>query len=715
MGKGTIISGGTGGQYQVQINFDRVRYNAEISKLTDAIADYETKIADKETEITRLEGEYASMVASGYLPAPLAKKQQEIASAQRDRAKLVVILTSFEKRKEYLENTMPDDETVPAWCADLTEDLSGEVGTVEIPGERGVVQIQPGFDGNAEYDGSRDGQLNPVVTQSAAQTFYNLAMLPGWQKWRPTYRYGTITSINGDYADVTLDTALSSQQALDVNQGGTLTDVPIEYMTCNGAAFMEDDSVLIKFEDQDWNTPMIIGFKESPKPCGNKFIIKPMFNGNNAVKGGQHILVAYSFNGETRYLWLQIYGTENPAPDTSGDGYSDVLEFETQDEFDALMDTGVFYLRSKIPNEDGTTLTGVTFAHFYEVDNPTPPYDYTDHAYADKTHYTYQVGTGDGTTSPTMGTVPYPPYGFSIYPSDYIILRTTGVNGNELTAYLDFDGFLVAGDASGGHLNVLTGIWDTPMLWDAPVKIGAVITMDYYARGYADTLYYLDLGGNDAKFMRQVSFKRSENNMYSAQKSYVTFGGDTVTAYEIEFSGLKIMRRTPNETAQENRTCGCVNGQFSPDVNLCSTLAANTAYGAIPEGLYNYVMSVNIGAGETHDSITTRNNVDPDLYCYYEYNYVTTNAAPSYEFLGVISDNAGNNPTRPSFHIEQHFWVNFMSIGDDGAGDSGACERPHYDSGMSEDDPFDYIPDNACCIKECRWDFSMVDTPADAF
>ena len=91
-------------------------------------------------------------------------------------------LRSFQLRKSYLIGNTPSDPIVNAWCADLTEDLSGEIGTIEVPGERGTVLIQPGYGGNAVYDSSRDGQLQPLIACPAAQVFYNLAMLPGWQK-----------------------------------------------------------------------------------------------------------------------------------------------------------------------------------------------------------------------------------------------------------------------------------------------------------------------------------------------------------------------------------------------------------------------------------------------------------------------------------------------------------------------------------------------------
>lgn len=235
MGKGTIISGGENGQYQVQVNYDTRQYTKLISMLNSSKSDFETQIAD-ETDTEKLNI-------------------------------LKIQLLSVQKRIDYLENNFPDDETISAWCADLTTDLTGEVGTIEVPGEVGTVQIQPGYDSNAVYNAARDGQRVPTVAQNPAQAFYNLAMLPGWQKWKPTYRYGTITDISGEAASVTLEDIRSSQQSLEINQETELTGVPFEYMSCDGAAFAVDDEVLIQFEGQDFSSPKIVGFKDNPKPC----------------------------------------------------------------------------------------------------------------------------------------------------------------------------------------------------------------------------------------------------------------------------------------------------------------------------------------------------------------------------------------------------------------------------------------------------------------
>ena len=236
MGKGQIISGGTGGEYQVKLIHERARVDQAITRLEAQIAIIDAKLPD--------------------MPEGLEKSVLKLKKL------------SCEKQIAFYENYTPeDDPTVTAWCADLTEDLSGYVGTIEIPGEPDEISIQPGYEGNAAYSAARDGILQGVMAASQAGAFFNYAVLPGWQKWKPTYRYGTITAIEGDTASVSLDSATSSAQGLNVNQTSTLSGVAIDYMSCNGGAFVVGDDVLIEFTSQSWSSPKIIGFKSDPQAC----------------------------------------------------------------------------------------------------------------------------------------------------------------------------------------------------------------------------------------------------------------------------------------------------------------------------------------------------------------------------------------------------------------------------------------------------------------
>lgn len=203
--------------------------------------------------------------AKSALNKQLAMIKLRKAAAQKEIARLQRL--SLRDRLDAIKNLEEYGHEADIWCADLTEDLSGDVGIIEIPGEQQSWNILPGYFNEAPYNAQRDGHILPAVVGTPAGVFWNLAMLPGWQKWKPTFRYGVITAKNGDECDVALEAAFSSQQAINVNQEPELYEVPITYMTCDGAVFEVGDEVVIRFNDQDINDPEVIGFKEQPKRC----------------------------------------------------------------------------------------------------------------------------------------------------------------------------------------------------------------------------------------------------------------------------------------------------------------------------------------------------------------------------------------------------------------------------------------------------------------
>ena len=244
MGKGEIISGGDSGLYQVRLKYYR-------ATLDEKLDDLDLKIIEQEERIVEL------------------LEAEEIDLDELGRARLQ--LAALEQEKELYES-LPEDPEIEAWCADLTEDLSGTVGTIEIGGqlETGKVLIRPGHDGRADFDPARDGQLMHTMAMSPALAMYNFILMPGWQRWMPTYRAGEITEIDGDTCSVTIDTVISIHQDLDVTGETELTDVPIEYMNCNGAAFEVGDRVIVEYRNRSIEadeTPVVIGFESEPKPC----------------------------------------------------------------------------------------------------------------------------------------------------------------------------------------------------------------------------------------------------------------------------------------------------------------------------------------------------------------------------------------------------------------------------------------------------------------
>jgi hypothetical protein len=292
MGKGEIISAEGAGAYRLKILHDRERAEAQITKLQEEITALGASIANKDTEIATAEdeAEYLAQVldakihALGQEEEPTAATEQAVKDATKDHAEAVRLVASLrqaqaymrlravacEKRIGWIEDNIPADETVAAWCADYNEELTGNVGTVEVGREGGTLHVivPGGADGSkADYDAARDGQLQSPASSTPSAAFVNYALLPGTAKWLPRYRTGTITALNGDTCSVSINAASSTHQELNINQAGSLAAVPIEYMTCNGAAFEVGDDVIVEFTGMDWTAPKVVGFVDHPKTC----------------------------------------------------------------------------------------------------------------------------------------------------------------------------------------------------------------------------------------------------------------------------------------------------------------------------------------------------------------------------------------------------------------------------------------------------------------
>ena len=166
----------------------------------------------------------------------------------------------------------------------------------------------------AIYDPLRDGQLMQTKAMTAAQAFYSIAMLPGWQKWKPTYRFGTITTldVSSNIADVDLFLTESTQQAIDINQTATtLIDVPIDYMTCHAHAFEVGIEVVVEFAGQEYEEPVVVGFKDNPKPCQEIEVAIIRFRTYEKPDDDVYMIVDL-FNGELLPL-------VSPVPEMDGD------------------------------------------------------------------------------------------------------------------------------------------------------------------------------------------------------------------------------------------------------------------------------------------------------------------------------------------------------------------------------------------------------------
>ena len=184
-------------------------------------------------------------------------------------------IAALRLRLEQLTRSI-EPKPLRVWCADLTEDLTGKVDTIEVNGAPLQILVGPGGRNELQQDGSA-GKLCNIMAMSSAQAALAWALLPGWQKWRPTYRVGTITAIDyeADTATVILREPVSVAQGLNINQSNELKDISVEYMECNAKAFVIGDDVMVEFQGQEWESdPTVIGFETNPQPCstGDVFV-----------------------------------------------------------------------------------------------------------------------------------------------------------------------------------------------------------------------------------------------------------------------------------------------------------------------------------------------------------------------------------------------------------------------------------------------------------
>lgn len=292
MGKAIILSEQGAGEYTARVVYDLERaqkaesdLSQTLNEITAKLSEVETELFLKQAEIDDIQAELDFAINTGE-PIPvmmeiikrLAGPVKQAAEIRAKRNALKANKLAAQKRLIFIQANTPAPGPITVWCADYTEGLTGEVGTIEFNGtlEASPV-IYPHQNEGAAYTPARDQQMQPIVSSGAPAVYFNRALMPGWQKWLPTYRVGTLTSKNGDLCSVLLDAA-AGIQSLDINQSSLLTNVPIEYMRQNGLVFETGDRVVVKFVDQDWTQPKVIGFEDHPKPEALVWLLNDTFS-----------------------------------------------------------------------------------------------------------------------------------------------------------------------------------------------------------------------------------------------------------------------------------------------------------------------------------------------------------------------------------------------------------------------------------------------------
>ena len=305
-----LVTGNLGnGRYSISVDYGADVRALILASANAAIARLQLRITDQEAIVAQADAAEATLRASvqdvfDTVTAELKADPTRMPPSQKLFENLLLTLRKQQAQHEPLRialrtleaslvqaqkrvanwNDLVVTSDRNAWCVDYTtEPLAGSdyVRTLEIKGEQDLIVLAPGMEMPVL---TNDGALRARDLQSPAGAFYNAAMLPGWQKWRPTFRWGTIDSLDRDAhtATISLADAPSSAQGLDVNQAATLQNVPVTYMSCNTAVFDVGDRVVVQFDGQSWDAPRVIGFLDNPRACSWPVFSFGVFTANYA-------------------------------------------------------------------------------------------------------------------------------------------------------------------------------------------------------------------------------------------------------------------------------------------------------------------------------------------------------------------------------------------------------------------------------------------------
>ena len=244
MGSATINSGGPVGLYDItlvknttQATRRVVTIDRELSAITPLLVSKWVEVLNAEADVNSKSVTWQFMLQE-FVAGTKAEKDVDDArtaflaamSAYQGLKRAYAVLTlsklSLQKEKAMIEAAIASEVRPEIWCTDLSEALSGTVGTIEIDGEKKQVIIMPG--------GKRGlGILHPAAASTPSGVFVNWAKLAWWQKVRPTYRIGEILEVyeETDKADVLIYPAFSSVQCLPINKEGVAYKVAATAVT----------------------------------------------------------------------------------------------------------------------------------------------------------------------------------------------------------------------------------------------------------------------------------------------------------------------------------------------------------------------------------------------------------------------------------------------------------------------------------------------------
>ncbi|MCK9362151.1 MAG: transglutaminase-like cysteine peptidase [Syntrophales bacterium] len=236
MGQAKVISGGASGLYDVQIVKHAGASAARLVSIAARLTALATRIVTATSAVDSAETDLG--VAQSALDALILQpesptKSEQLISARKavlDKQRILTTKRGDLSTLNYERASLIRDQTLIAvamateirtgvWCTDLTEDLAvgTTVGTMEMNGVDDQIILAAGGSVSKSV-----GLLQHAGVSTPSAVFLNKVLLPCWQKWKPTYRVGTILTIDSalDQCDVAIAQQYSEEQGLPINQAG---------------------------------------------------------------------------------------------------------------------------------------------------------------------------------------------------------------------------------------------------------------------------------------------------------------------------------------------------------------------------------------------------------------------------------------------------------------------------------------------------------------
>lgn len=195
----------------------------------------------------------------------IAELKLNIKEAERERSSF-----AFEPKQDFRE--IRSVEPLDAIDQSKVWQVGDEVEVICLDAERDDVYIKHEDERMGyprRYDSEVHGHYVSPLVQTAYQAYFNAALLPGVQKFKPTYRRAFIYEIDSanNTAIVGLVASRSKAQGLSILPTAERIEAQIFYAPCDASAFKVGDYVIVQFLGQDVNRPAVIGFSENPRAC----------------------------------------------------------------------------------------------------------------------------------------------------------------------------------------------------------------------------------------------------------------------------------------------------------------------------------------------------------------------------------------------------------------------------------------------------------------